>query len=623
MKCENSDELGGGGFTEPRGRPGSGAAPRILRWGRLRLRGQGGNRPRHGHAARTPRAVRHDRNRIRSVYAGNGLATTGRALGTARDRRGGRVHGVDRTRQAAASPARTAAPRQVGTRSGERTGVITHPEKVLFPDDGITKGELAGYYEAVASVMLPHLRGRPVTMERFPAGITRKGFIQKDVSKLAAAWVERVEVPKKGGSSVYALVNDQRALLWMTNLNTITPHVWVRANRVDTPDLCVFDLDPSEDDESALVPRTVVRTALDELGLPSAIKTSGSKGFTSWSRSTARPDTKGLAFLMPSHATREAACDDLHAGVHQGRSRRSHPDRYRAQWLGRHVRRCLRRTSADGRAGLHAVPLGGGHDRSCRPPHLHVAQRAPAPGRGRRRMGRPTCATALADRRDRQAIYAPHGRRSGASPRRIGAETEGAQKKTRSTGAPENYPLAVPRGRADRCSAWRSHMRRGMLRSATWNWSRSRSSRTPSRNYSPKMPSASKRGAPPGQDRTKRGLQEIRAKGEWWGNKPHRARCGGRRSVPHYDRLPFFFLSTSPSSPRASAHDEGDRALHRQRRQDHEGRVFLFDVSFEETATDEVGPARMRANPRGRVRAASQCSSRRCDSLRGTTRPRG
>lgn len=159
--------------------------------------------------------------------------------------------------------------------------MITHPEKMLFPGEGITKGELASYYEAVASVMLPHLLGRPVTMERFPAGITSKGFIQKDVSRLAPAWVERVEVPKKGGSSVYALVNDQRALLWITNLNTITPHVWVsRVPELDAPDLCVFDLDPSRDDEPALrAAALLVRATLDELALPSAIKTSGSKGF--------------------------------------------------------------------------------------------------------------------------------------------------------------------------------------------------------------------------------------------------------------------------------------------------------------------------------------------------------
>ncbi|HEY7055965.1 MAG TPA: hypothetical protein VH458_05540, partial [Vicinamibacterales bacterium] len=61
--------------------------------------------------------------------------------------------------------------------------MITHPDKVLFPDSGITKGELAAYYEAIAPAMIPHISGRPITMERFPGGIGRKGFIQKDVSK--------------------------------------------------------------------------------------------------------------------------------------------------------------------------------------------------------------------------------------------------------------------------------------------------------------------------------------------------------------------------------------------------------------------------------------------------------
>jgi DNA primase len=104
--------------------------------------------------------------------------------------------------------------------------VITHPEKVLFPDDGITKGELAAYYETIAPIMLPHIRGRPVTMERFHRGIAEKGFIQKNVSKGFPKWLERVEVPKKGGSVHYPLANDTQSLLWLANQNSITPHVF-------------------------------------------------------------------------------------------------------------------------------------------------------------------------------------------------------------------------------------------------------------------------------------------------------------------------------------------------------------------------------------------------------------
>jgi bifunctional non-homologous end joining protein LigD len=160
--------------------------------------------------------------------------------------------------------------------------MITHPEKVLFPDDGITKGELAAYYEMVAPFLVPHVARRPVTMERFPAGIGAKGFIQKDVSKGFPEWLERVAVDKKEGGVVhYPLVNDARALAWIVNQNTVTPHVWSsRGPALDRPDLCVFDLDPSREDPASLRAGTLaVGALLDELGLPSFVKTSGAKGF--------------------------------------------------------------------------------------------------------------------------------------------------------------------------------------------------------------------------------------------------------------------------------------------------------------------------------------------------------
>ncbi|HVV85290.1 MAG TPA: hypothetical protein VHE35_19645 [Kofleriaceae bacterium] len=182
--------------------------------------------------------------------------------------------------------------------------MITHPEKVLFPADGITKGELAAYYALVAPVMLPHLRRRPVTMERFPGGIEAKGFIQKDVSRGVPAWLERALVPKHGGTVHHPLVDDARALAWMANQNCITPHVWNRrADDLEHPDLCVFDLDPPAEAPGA--PRRgagpyhhswdppgdggdaapvraaalALRDLLAERGLPSWVKTSGSKGY--------------------------------------------------------------------------------------------------------------------------------------------------------------------------------------------------------------------------------------------------------------------------------------------------------------------------------------------------------
>jgi bifunctional non-homologous end joining protein LigD len=159
--------------------------------------------------------------------------------------------------------------------------VITHPEKLMFPDDGITKGELAAYYELIAPYMLPHLQGRPITMERYHRGIGAEGFIQKDVKKGFPKWLERVEVPKKGGTVHHPIARDVNALLWLANQNTVTPHVWTsRAPDLFHPDLCVFDLDPPVDNPPEVRAAALeLHDLLGELGLRSWVKTSGSKGF--------------------------------------------------------------------------------------------------------------------------------------------------------------------------------------------------------------------------------------------------------------------------------------------------------------------------------------------------------
>ena len=160
--------------------------------------------------------------------------------------------------------------------------MISHPEKVLFPADGITKGELAAYYDAIAPAMLPHLRRRPITMERYHRGIDSPGFFQKDVSKGFPEWLKRVEVPKQGGTVHHPLANDKRSLLWLANQNSITIHVWAsRVPNLYNPDICIFDLDPAGDDEPDVLRAAALnlRDLLAELGLPSWIKTSGSKGF--------------------------------------------------------------------------------------------------------------------------------------------------------------------------------------------------------------------------------------------------------------------------------------------------------------------------------------------------------
>jgi bifunctional non-homologous end joining protein LigD len=157
---------------------------------------------------------------------------------------------------------------------------ITHPGKLMFPGDGITKGDLADYYRDVAPIMLPHVVGRPVTMERFHRGIGEKGFFQKNVAK-PPRMIDTVAVPKKDGVVNYPLIRDADGLLWMANQNSITPHVWTaRAPDLMHPDICLFDLDPSDDDLKRLGRAALlVRDLLAELGCESWVKTSGSKGY--------------------------------------------------------------------------------------------------------------------------------------------------------------------------------------------------------------------------------------------------------------------------------------------------------------------------------------------------------
>src|SRR6266498_1693814 len=129
----------------------------------------------------------------------------------------------------------------------DREFAVTHPERVLFGDDAITKGELVDYYLAVAGAMLPLVAGRPVTLQRFPNGLGGPGFYQKQAGTNVPDWIQRVRVPKQGGGTVTHLVlRDAADLAWIANQSCITPHVWLsRIGSLQQPDLLVFDLDPA------------------------------------------------------------------------------------------------------------------------------------------------------------------------------------------------------------------------------------------------------------------------------------------------------------------------------------------------------------------------------------------
>jgi bifunctional non-homologous end joining protein LigD len=165
-------------------------------------------------------------------------------------------------------------------RVGRRAIRVTNPDKPLFPDDGITKTGLVEYYRRVAGWMLPHLRDRPVSMERFPDGIGGERIVQKTAPAYFPGWIPRVRVPKQGGSVEHPLCGDAATLAYLASQACITPHVWLsRVDRPDHPDQMIFDLDPpGESFEDARVAALRLRSLLDELELPSFVKTTGGRG---------------------------------------------------------------------------------------------------------------------------------------------------------------------------------------------------------------------------------------------------------------------------------------------------------------------------------------------------------
>jgi bifunctional non-homologous end joining protein LigD len=162
---------------------------------------------------------------------------------------------------------------------------ITHPDKLLFPDDGLTKADIAEYYETVSEWMLPHIRNRPLSLLRFPDGIAGEGFFHKNVPDYFPGYVKRVEVEKRGGSLIQAVACNPETLVYLVGQNTITPHVWLsRADRLRQPDRIVFDLDPAPGADFAAVRRAARRTGelLREVGLEPFAQVTGSKGIHVW-----------------------------------------------------------------------------------------------------------------------------------------------------------------------------------------------------------------------------------------------------------------------------------------------------------------------------------------------------
>ncbi|MFF4655267.1 non-homologous end-joining DNA ligase [Streptomyces sp. NPDC001381] len=169
-------------------------------------------------------------------------------------------------------------------RAGRRTVEVHRPGKVLVPaDDGgteYTKEDLVAYYRSVSAFVLPHLRDRPLMLERQPDGVDGPRFMQKNTPAHYPRWITRVEVPKESGTVCHTVCDDAATLAFLADQACLTLHRWLsRTGRLDRPDLMVFDLDPSGDDFGAV--REAARWTgrlLDQLRLPSGLMTTGSRG---------------------------------------------------------------------------------------------------------------------------------------------------------------------------------------------------------------------------------------------------------------------------------------------------------------------------------------------------------
>ncbi|MFF4185159.1 non-homologous end-joining DNA ligase [Streptomyces sp. NPDC001691] len=171
-------------------------------------------------------------------------------------------------------------------RVGRRTLTLHRQDKPLLPagdsgGDAITKGDLVSYYRQIAPFMLPHLRGRPLMLERLPDGLDGPRIMQKNTPANFPDWITRAEVSKEGGTVVHTVCDDAATLVFLADQAAITLHRWQsRTSHVDRPDRLVFDLDPADDSgfDAVRSAARLVRELLEDLGLACGVMTTGSRG---------------------------------------------------------------------------------------------------------------------------------------------------------------------------------------------------------------------------------------------------------------------------------------------------------------------------------------------------------
>lgn len=158
---------------------------------------------------------------------------------------------------------------------------ISHPDKIMYPEDGITKRQIADYYVKVAPLMLPIIKDRPIVMQRFPDGINGEAFYQKEASKYFPEWISTVTVDLiKGGKQHLVMIDSAATLAYLANQGALTLHIWLCTRRhIHKPDRMVFDMDPSEDDFGKIKRAAhMMKDVLETHGYEPELMTTGSRG---------------------------------------------------------------------------------------------------------------------------------------------------------------------------------------------------------------------------------------------------------------------------------------------------------------------------------------------------------
>jgi bifunctional non-homologous end joining protein LigD len=178
----------------------------------------------------------------------------------------------------------TSSTKRTELRVGTRTLSLSNLDKVLYPRDGYTKGDVIAYYRGVAPFLLPYLRDNPLTLQRYPDGIDAQSFFEKHVPRGLPDWIETASIESPEGrraKTSYMLCNDEAALVWAANMASLVLHVWTsHLPSIEEPDFVFFDLDPGEKCSLKTLAGVALgmRDMLEEIGMTPLVKTSGGTG---------------------------------------------------------------------------------------------------------------------------------------------------------------------------------------------------------------------------------------------------------------------------------------------------------------------------------------------------------